>query len=105
VLDEDVLAVLHQGSFPVAMDIHPTILVLHAKVGDFNIFELDLSRLLGLNGLKLHEIAPVQVVQLNAFVHPRYGGLSCLQDLCLPICVGLFLVLSCCLGRVRPERL
>jgi len=97
VLDECLqyaLPVLLEGSVPVARDRYPPVLVLHAQVGDLNLVEFDLRSLLCLHGLKLHELASVRIVQLHALIHPGKGCLSCLRDLCLPVVLGLFLVLS-----------
>ena len=84
-----------------ARDRYPPVLVLHAQVCDLNLIEFDLRSLLGLHGLKLHELASVGFVQLHGLIHSGKGGLSRLRDLCLPVVLGLFLVLSCYrLGRV-----
>ena len=107
VLDEclqHALPVLLEWSVPVARDRYPPVLVLHTQVGDLYLVEFDLRSLLRLHGLKLHELASVRVIQLHALIHSGKGSLSCLRDLCLPVVLGLFLVLnSGRLGRVLSE--
>ena len=59
---QDALPVLFERSVSVARHRDSSVLVFHSKISDLDLIEFDLSGLLGLNGLELHELSPLRII-------------------------------------------
>ena len=91
---QDAFPVLFERSVSVARNRDPSVLILHSEISDLDLIEFDLSGLLGLHGLKLHEFSPLRIIQLHSLVNARKGSLGLLRQLLRAVILGLFKVLS-----------